>query len=212
MPFRAPPDLEDDVAEIAALAIRHCRLPHPEVVARCSAAIFPTIRDQRRRGTLDTERRLLLDDNATPRWAILWAHGMSQTHHPRGWTIAHVWKATKDPAAYTHLANLCLMPECLGSLSDKDGPLSRFLEYHAWSIYGWRPALTNTPIKPMGYEDVSWKYLDAYADPLGFIRDRIMTLNNQRVGVLRQLMGLADRAKPAETEEGKDDASDQGER
>lgn len=192
MPFRAPPDLEEDVATIAALAIRHCRLPHPDVVARCGKAIFPTIRDQQRRGTVDTDRGLLLDDNVTPRWAIFWAHGMPQTHHPRGWTIAHVWKATKDPDAYTHLANLCLMPECLGSLSDKGGPLCGFLEHHAWSVYGWRPAHTDAPVKPEGYDNISWRYLDPHAAPLVFVRERVMSLNNQRVAVLRQLMGLAD--------------------
>lgn len=192
MPFRGPPGLEDDMAAIAALAVRHCRLPHPDVVARCGAAIFPTIRDQQRRGTVDAERRLLLDDNVTPRWALFWAHGMPQTHHPRGWTIAHVWKATKDPAAYTHLANLCLMPECLGSLSDKDGPLCRFLEYHAWIIYGWRPQNSAVPEMPKGYHDVSWVYFDPHPDPAGFINERIMTLNNQRVAALRPLMGLGD--------------------
>lgn len=191
MPFSGPPKLEDDIAAIAALAARHCRLPHPDVVARCGAAIFPTIRDQQRRGTLDTERGLLLDDNATPRWALFWAHRMPQTHHPRGWTIAHVWKATKDPAAYTHLANLCLMPECLGSLSDKDGPLCRFLEHHAWSVYRWRPETASVPEKPEGYDEIRWSYLDSHPDPIGFIRERVMTLGNQRVAVLRDLMGFA---------------------
>lgn len=190
MPFRGPPDLEGDVAAIAALAARHCRLPHPDVVAQCGAAIFPTIRDQQKRGTLDTERRLLLDDNVTPRWALFWAHGMPQTHHPRGWTIAHVWKATKDPNAYTHLANLCLMPECIGSLSDKDGPLCRFLEYHAWSVYRWRPAHADTPDEPQGYAAIHWVYLDPHPEPLAFIRDRVMALNNQRVTALRGLMGF----------------------
>ncbi|WP_137113372.1 hypothetical protein [Mesorhizobium sp. GR13] len=192
MPFHKQPDLGSDIVAIASIAIRHCRLPHPEVVERCGGAIFPTIRDQRRRGTLNADLKLMFDDNVTPRWAMFWAHGMPQTHHPRGWTIAHVWKATKDSAAYTHLANLCLMPECLGSLSDKDGPLSRFLEYHAWSVYGWRPEHTNSPDKPAGYDDVTWVYLGSYPEPLEFVRDRITTLNNQRVAILRQLMGFAD--------------------
>ena len=192
MPFCAPPDLTREVAAIAALAIGHCRLPHPDVVAQCAGAIFPTIRDQRRRGTVDTERGLLLDDNTTPRWAIFWAHGMPQTHHPSGWTIAHVWKATKDPDAYTHLANLCFMPECLGSLSDKDGPLCRFLEYHAWKVYGWHPAHTEAPEMPPGYDCISWRYLDPHAETLMFVRHRVMSLKNQRVMILRQLMGLAD--------------------
>ena len=192
MPFNGPPNLDEDVAAIAAIAARHCRLPHPDVVARCRMAIFPTIRDQQKRGTVETERRLLLDDNTTPRWALFWTHGLPQTHHPRGWTIAHVWKATKDPSAYTHLANLCLMPECLGSLSDKDGPLCRFLEFHAWSVYGWRPANASPPDMPDGYREIRWSYLDPHPDPLGFVRERVTNLSNQRVAVLRQLMGFAD--------------------
>lgn len=132
----------------------------------------------------------MLDDNVTPRWALFWAHGMPQTGHPRGWTIAHVWKAAKDPAAYTHLANLCLMPECLGSLSDKDGPLCRFLEYHAWRVYGWRPEIAPVPEKPAGYDKIGWTYFKPYPDPTGFIHERMLTLDNQRVLALRPLMGM----------------------
>lgn len=192
MPFESPPDLKHDVAVLAAVAARHCRLPHPDVVAQCAGAVFPTIRDQRNRMAVDEAASLLLDDNVTPRWALFWAHGMAQTHHPKGWTIAHVWAAPKDRDAYTHLANLCLMPECLGSLSDKLGPLCPYLRYHASQAYGWQPASADPPPEPEGFAEIRWTYFDAYDSPLEFVKDRVMTLNNQRVVKLRPLMGFID--------------------
>tara|TARA_A100001391_G_scaffold132852_1_gene91871 strand:- start:573 stop:896 length:324 start_codon:yes stop_codon:yes gene_type:complete len=96
MPFSGPPSLGPDAAQIAALAAQHCLLPHPCVVSTFSGAVFPTIRDQRNRLTIDRERGVLLDDNVTARWALFWSHGIPQTHHPRGWTIAHVWAAPKE--------------------------------------------------------------------------------------------------------------------
>ena len=190
MPFAAPPDLQADAAGMAMIAARHCRLPHPDVVAACAGPIFPTIRDQRRRGQIDEDAGLLLDDNATPRWALFRAHGMAQTHHPKGWTIAHVWAAPKDPDAYTNLANLCLMPECLGSLSDKAGPLCPYLKFHAQDVYGWRPSQVTPCDKPDGYGEIQWTYFDPQPNPLDFVKDRVTSLNNQRVLVLRRLMGF----------------------
>ncbi len=84
------------------------------------------------------------------------------------------------------------MPECLGSLSDKDGPLSRFLEFHAWSVYAWRPAHVSPPDMPDGFREIRWRYLDPHPDPLGSVREGVTTLRNQRVEVLRQLMGFAE--------------------
>jgi hypothetical protein len=192
MPFSGPPSLGPDAIEFAALAARHCCLPHPDVVAQFDAAIFPAIRDQRRRMEIDHERGLLLDDNVLARWALFWPHGMGQTHHPRGWTIAHVWAAPKDPDAYTRLANLCLMPECLGSLSDKAGPLGSYLKYHAYAVYGWHLDGETPPAQPEGYERIEWNYLSAYDEPQDFIEGRMGELNNQRVVILRGLMGQVD--------------------
>jgi len=90
MPFSGPPDLGPDAMQIAALAARHCLLPHPGVVATLGKAVFPTVRDQQKRGTINREKGILLDDNVTPRWALFWSHAFPQTHHPKGWTIAHV--------------------------------------------------------------------------------------------------------------------------
>lgn len=191
MPFSDQPDMSIDAAAFARLAAPYCKLPHANVIAKLGGAVFPTIRDQKNRLTFNPDRNLLLDDNVTPRWALLWAHGMAQTHHPKGWTIAHVWALPKDPDAYTNLANLCLMPECLGSLSDKRGPLVPFLQYHANSVYGWNPSCVAEVIKPEGFDEIRWSYFDDFNDPAANIKNRIMTLNNQRVKILRDIMGYS---------------------
>lgn len=121
-----PPLLDFSHAnELVAAVTSYIRLPHPRVVAELSAAVFPSIRDQKNRLTLSNfeGRRVLLDDNTAPRWAMLWSHGYTTTAHPKGWTFAHVWARPKDVNCYTHVANLAMMPEYLGSLTDKDGPL-----------------------------------------------------------------------------------------
>ena len=97
-----------------------------------------------------------------------------------------MWGASKDPDAYTHLANLCMMPEFFGSLSDKQGPLCAYLRYHAWVRYGWRYGET-TPSAPEGYDTLEWRYLPAIKDPPAFVRARLATLSNQRVELLRSL-------------------------
>ncbi|MBT0958671.1 hypothetical protein IV417_14875 [Alphaproteobacteria bacterium KMM 3653] len=192
MPFAALPDLSSIETELVALVSQHCRLPNPNVVKRLGGPVFPTIRDQRKRLTLDHENGLMLDDNVSPRWALFWSHGYAQTHHPKGWTIAHVWAAPKDRDAYSNLANLCLMPEALGSLSDKLGPLGPYLKYHAYSVYGWHLKSEAVPEMPEGYEEIRWTYFEEIDDPLAFIHDRLKKLNNQRVKLLRPLMGLDD--------------------
>ena len=184
------PILGDDAQSIAVIALRHCMLPHPETVIKFSGPVFPTIRDQKNRLQVDHDRGLLLDDNVTPRWALFWSHGIGATHHPKGWTIAHVWACPKDPEAYTHLANLTLLPESLGSLSDKGGPLCQFLEYHAYSVYDWMPKEFQKPQKPEGFDEISWQYFTPIENAKNFVHDRVMNLNNQRVKALRPLMGL----------------------
>jgi hypothetical protein len=188
----ALPNLADHVEALVSMMAACCRLPHPQVVERMGGAVFPSIRDQRNR--ISVERRdgrvLFLDDNTTPRWAVLWSHGIATSAHPRGWTFAHVWSRSKDPCAYTHLANLLMMPESLASLSDKDGPFAPFLRYHAQQIYGWVPEGTEHLTKPHGFEHIRWNYFENFDSPREFVAERVRDLNNQRVNLLRPLMGL----------------------
>lgn len=184
-----PPALEDlgeDRFELVRIVVRHCLMPHPEVVAAFGKAVFPSIRDQKNRLTVSEidGRAVLLDDNVTPRWALLWAHGVKNTEHLKGWTFAHVWGQPKNPDAYTHLANLCMMPEFFGSLSDKDGPLCDYLKFHAWDQYGWSPS-GSAPVKPPGFDAVAWRYLSSIRNPRAFVSERMAALDNQRTRLLQ---------------------------
>lgn len=190
MNFRVPKyqSLEKDAVNLTSILATNSWLPNPSVVAALPKAIFPTIRDQQRRGTLEGD--LLLDDNTSPRWALFWAHGDSRVAHQNGWTTAHVWAAPKDRDAYTCLANLALLPEALASLSDKTGPAVPYLRFHAWNTYGWKPAGEQTPQKPYAYEEIEWRYLPSTDNPKEEIHAALMRGNSQRHKSLRLLMGL----------------------
>ena len=160
-----PPNISrEDAVALSSTAVRYCRLPHPDVVKRLGSAVFPVVRAKGgngKRGTCDTikdrngqDRIVMYDDNTTPRWALLWSHGLVQMAHPTGWTFAHVWDESDDPDAYTHPANIVMMPECFGSLSDKQGPLVLHLRHHAHLVYGWRPANCSPVERPSGYDDL----------------------------------------------------------
>ena len=190
-----PPDISNDAVALSRIAVRYCRCPHPDVVGRLEGAVFPSIRASNKggkrgeRGKVDG-RRIMYDDNTTPRLALLWSHGFGVTKHPAGWTFAHVWDVPKDPDAYTHIANLVMLPESLASLTDKQGPLVPYLRYHAETVYGWRPAGKATVRKPLGYDDLTWTYLDPIPDPPGFVRNRMKHSNDKRIGILHDLMGM----------------------
>lgn len=188
------PDLRHHASQLAEVVAEGSLLPHPSTVANLGGAAFPSIRDQKNRisiGQIGSEK-VFLDDNTTPRWALLWSHGISATAHPKGWTFAHVWPVPKDVKAYTHLANLVMMPEYFSSLTDKDGPLTPYFQFHAWETYHWKPESFPEPSKPLGYTEINWKYFELYPDPKGFIEDRIQTLDNQRTRLLRSLMSIGE--------------------
>ena len=188
------PDIRcEDAITLSRIAVHYCRLPNPHVVQQLRGAVFPVVRDSGKRMKIGMEngRRVMYDDNTTPRWALLWSHGCGKTgQYPEGWTFAHVWNESKDPDAYTHVANLVMMPECFASLSDKLGPLVPLLRHHAAAVYGWWPVGKDDSVgtPPPGYDGLKWNYLDAYADPRGFIQNQLRRLNSQRVKSLRDLL------------------------
>ncbi len=187
-----PPKIDGDAPSLARIAARHCRLPHPAVVKLMDGAVFPVVRGRREQrgktGTVD-DQKIMYDDNTAPKWALLWSHGYSTMAHPKGWMFAHVWDDVKNPDAYTCLANLVMLPESFGGLSDKQGPLVPYLRYHAETVYGWRPAGKDPVAKPLGYDDLVWNYLDSIPDPAGFIRKRMSESGERRVKLLRELLG-----------------------
>lgn len=167
-------------------------LPHPETVSALGGAIFPTsrARNQHPRFSLIMENGEavgMCDDNTTPTWALLWAHGITGGTR-KGWGFAHVWPASDDIKSYTHLANLAMIPECFASLTDKDGPLTGYLRWHAWIVYRWKPDHVAPPTMPPDYDHIRWRYLPRYADPRRFIKHRLTELDNERVRILRPIM------------------------
>ena len=177
---------------LAQMVAQTSWLPHPDVVRALDHAVFPTARARKNTPRLTPIKQNdsvvgMYDDNETPEWALLWPHGITGTR-PSGWTIAHVWPVTDDIASFTHLANLAMVPEPFGSLTDKTGPLTVFLRWHAWQIYGWKPETASTPQKPEGYDGITWRYLTKIDDPKQFIRQRLTQLDNERVRILRPIM------------------------
>jgi hypothetical protein len=130
----------------------------------------------------------MYDDNATPEWAFLWSHGMKPSTRKKGWTVAHVWPTSDDLTAYTHVANLALVPEAFASLTDKTAPLTKYLRWHAWAVYGWKPQGAKEPAKPEGFDSLSWRYFPPVLDPLREIHTRLKEKRDQRSKILYPIM------------------------
>jgi hypothetical protein len=167
-------------------------LPHPDTVRALGRAAFPTSRAKRHHPRFthileDGKPVGMYDDNKTPTWTLLWAHGIVGGPST-GWTFAHVWPASDDVNSYTHLANLAMVPECFAGLTDRTGPLTGYLRWHAWAVYGWKPAHVEPPGMPVDYSDLQWRYLPRFHSPRGFIDQRVAELNCERIRILRPIM------------------------
>ena len=131
-------------------------LPHPDTVYALGRAAFPTARARRGHPRFtficDNGKRVgMYDDNTTPRWAILGAHGIRNWRDRKGWAFAHVWPspASDNINSFSHLANLVMIPECFASLTDKNCLLTGYLRWHAKTVYGWKPD-DEEPQMPVG--------------------------------------------------------------
>jgi len=194
-PYPSVSCLDAFLLPLAKMVAETSYLPHPDVVAQFSRAVFPTVRARKREQLYleftSGDRVGMYDDNTTPRWALMWTHGYLQTNRLSGWMHAHVWTAADDIDSYTHLANLIMVPECFGALTDKKGPLTSFLQWHAWEKYGWKAKHAAPPQKPCDYEEIVWQYLPSIDQPVRAIQQRVAELDNQRVKVLRRLMKIS---------------------
>jgi hypothetical protein len=176
---------------LARMVTQTSWLPHPGTVAAMGGAVFPTARARRKNPRFDhifdNGRKIgMYDDNTTPTWAIRWTHEIVGSR--KGWAVAHVWSVCDDIKSYTHLANLVIVPECFASLTDKVGPLTGFLRWHAWVEYGWKPEKEEPPSQPQGYEGLTWQYLEEIDSPKQFVHRRLTELDNDRTRILRPLM------------------------
>jgi hypothetical protein len=192
-PVPLPEDLSGITPVLAGMVASHSWLPHRDVVAKLSRAVFPTRRYKKTHPRLSEiveggQPIGMYDDNATPEWAFLWSHGMKPSTRKKGWTVAHVWPTSDDLTAYTHVANLALVPEAFASLTDKTAPLTEYLRWHAWAVYGWKPQGAKEPAKPEGFDSLSWRYFPPVLDPLQEIHARLKEKRDQRSKILYPIM------------------------
>lgn len=144
---------------VAAAVAEHTVFLHPDTVAQTrGSAIFPIIRNPSRRGqfeTADDGRRLLLDDNRSPTDAFRWAAGLTKG---RDVQFNHVWNYSRDADSYTALWNLCATPAFLAKTTDGSNhpEVTAALRYHAYRLFGARPANEPVPARPDGYELLAW--------------------------------------------------------
>lgn len=188
MQIPLPENLEKYAPALAVMVAKTSWLPHPETVKAIGQAVFPTVRGERMQPFVkDDEIIGMYDDNATPEWALFWSHGLKNKRE-KGWTLGHVWAESKDIGAFTHPANLILVHEPFAGLTDKNGPLTAFLKYHAWKVYGWKPEIAEEPDKPKGYDKIQWRYLSKIENPLDSIKHEFLRRNNKRTIILRPIM------------------------
>lgn len=185
------PPLDEYALSLATIVARTTYLPARETVEAMRGPVFPTVRNSRLRITRIYQGPFegMYDDNTTPRWALLWSHGIAGVgkSSSKYWTFAHIWPAREHPASYTTLANLAMIPECFASLTDKNGPVAEFLRWHAWKVYGWKPdgALM---AEPPGYDEISWNYFCAIEHPREFVLSQLRRANCKRSSILKPLL------------------------
>jgi hypothetical protein len=184
IPFHHHPTLAQIVAQTSWL-------PHPNTVSRFGRSVFPTQRkksDSQIGMPVQNEGKVIgiYDNNTTPKWALAWSHGLSGS--TAGWTLAHVWPSSEDVTGYTHLANLVLVPEALSATTDKQAPVTHYLRWHAWSVYGWKPKEATIPLEPQCYAEMQWRYLPEIKDPLGEIFLKLTQSKDRRAKLLINLM------------------------
>lgn len=107
-------------------------------------------------------RRVMLDDNLSPTVAFTYAANLAAG---RDIQFNHVWPSSKNPDAYTALWNLFATPAFLAKPTDtaKHPEVRDALRFHAFDLYGRRPADQPDPVEPTGYRDLTWA---AHPDPV----------------------------------------------
>ncbi len=196
MPIPPLEPLDEYFPYLCRMVAKTSWLPHPDTVRALGRAAFPTSRARKHHPLFsisDNEKPVrMYDDNITPTWAVLWAHGIvdaDSSQKRSGWTFAHTWPspASDDVNSYTHLANLVMIPECFASLTDKKGPLTGYLRWHAWTVYGWKPDPVKPPEMPVDYNKIQWRYFLKCDAPRTVIATRLAKLDNKRVRILKKL-------------------------
>lgn len=191
MKWPQPEIRAEDQQTIARIVAHSSLLPNPDTVAAFPNAVFPTCRRKRESDIAQVFSSTgvamgIYDNNATPTWAICWTHGI-EGKRPKGWTVAHVWPSSDDIDGYTRLANLALVPEALSTTTDKSGPLTDYLRWHAWIIYKWKPKNSKLPVEPSRYREIDWQYLEKLLNPREALGLKFGKSNDKRARALREL-------------------------
>lgn len=158
-----PSSLEiEEIIAVTGILVSKSFFPNPAVVAQFEGPVLPSIRGNRQLGSRGTVieqsgASILLDDNTTPRWSLLLAHGFGPNYpaSSRGWSLAHIWPVPQCPHSYTQLANLALVPFRPSSLTDAEGPAAAYLQFHSWQTYGWHPPGVRPPNKLLNMANCS---------------------------------------------------------
>lgn len=170
--------LASSVYQTPAQAIASLTLfTHPDTIAQipCGGALFPAVRDFRKRRTLGFvgERHVGFDDNEVAQHAFRWCNpGMPSW---RDVQLNHIWSRSDDPDCFTAPANLCIAPAFLAKLTDHDPEVAALLRRRALDLYGWHPAAEAEPSLPRAYGRLAW------ADPLPPIADLKSVLRRQLI-------------------------------
>jgi hypothetical protein len=175
---------------VASLAL----FSNPQTVAQSAGqALFRIVRGSiLRRGEITRHpdgREVLLDDNTGPTDAFLWANRLKRGSYTDV-QFCHVWQASEDPASYTNLANLCLLPAFLAKLSDTHPRIVLMLRWRAEQLYGWRPAGEKAMSPDPGYAELVWaEPFPATADLAGVLRAEMSTKAKSRTTISARTIG-----------------------
>ena len=138
---------------VASLAV----FSHPGTVRQTSnRALFPVIRDARRRGqfAMRDGRHVMFDDNKSATDAFRWANRLGPRR--RDTQFNHIYAASLDPDAFTALPNLCMTPSFLAKLTDSHPHVKALLRFRVFDLYGWTPSGFEEPPEPAGYRTLAW--------------------------------------------------------
>lgn len=138
----------------------HTVFLHPDTVAQTSGnAVFRLVRgptaERGRIGTTADGRRVMCDDNTGPTLTFLWS---AQRAKGPDVQYNHVWGDPRNLDTYTALWNLCATPAFLAKTTDGSNhpEVINLLRYRALDLFGHLPEGEKPPVRPTGFESLSW--------------------------------------------------------
>ncbi len=163
--------LEDVLKRAGYPSILHAVAAHtvfldPLTVSQTNGkALFPIVRDPRRRGEIDFQCGVMYDDNNGPTLTFLWA---AQQKTGQDVQFNHVWGDAKNPDLYTALWNMCVTPAFLAKTTDGSNhpDVTDALKCRSFELFGNAPSGFDFPKPPSGYDDLQWQVSPPPVDDL----------------------------------------------